>query len=343
MRTSIKILLSDVVKQLIYENLNKHHSDHPAGDIALIGSRRSGSTLLMEVISQCRGIKYNNHTFSKHFLNSYSIKSIPWLLDANFVALDSELRAKILEHVQRLQSGELHYQEPWKPWKAEFKFKSNRLVLKTIDAHYLAKYLMEIGLNVVLYFRHPIPQALSCMRNDWDPRLRPFASNFDFRQKVLSSDQNELLDEILSSDHQLSKFVLAWCLENIPLFDLSASGMATIHYENMVMAPDQTIANLADWCKVVPNARMRANFNTESTSVKGLSDREGIAAIQQGDKSKMIDRWMSKVDLKTMEKVDSILNHFQNVPYKATSQWPIKMTPEIGIGGETALRRISYD
>ncbi len=70
----------------------------------------------------------------------------------------------------------------------------------------------------MLYLRHPVPQSLSCARNNWGDKLHFFARHRSFVEKLLTDDQRNMFDELADGGPELDRYVLGWCLENKPLF-----------------------------------------------------------------------------------------------------------------------------
>lgn len=318
-----KLLLRQFMRQAIWEMLNRHRpGDKP--DIALVGSRRSGSTLLMQVLAHQPGLKSVDQPFSVFTATSPQMQHLPWPAGGLFVHPTEDEAIAIRSYLDKLVKGQIHVQEPWRFWRKDFHFRSDRLVLKTTDAHYLLPLLKEAGLQVILYFRHPVPQALSCARNRWGDKLRYFARNKTFVDTEINDAQRTLLSHHLNGGDELSRYVLGWCLENLPLFTALSEGMPAIFYEDIVLHPDDTIELLTGLCGLEKNAGMRDMLRQSSVSVRGLSDQEGTDAIRQGNAQALVGRWRDKLDGETLRRVQDILDHFPGSPYTSTELTRVK-------------------
>ncbi|SDF50315.1 Sulfotransferase family protein [Salipiger thiooxidans] len=330
MWTDTSLLLRQSLRQGIAETLNTHKPGSKS-DIALIGSRRSGSTLLMQVIGHAPGVKSSDQPFALTTATNAQMQHLGWPPGGMFIAPDEQTTAKLQTYVRKMRQGEIHVREPWRFWKGDFHFRSDRLVLKTTDASYLKPLLDEAGFLTILYFRHPVPQSISCARNGWGHKLDQFASHRPLCERLLAPELRDLLDRILAEGTQIEQYVLGWCLENMPLFAAFQGGTPTIFYEDMVLDPDGTIARLVELCDIAPTPKMRAMFGNASNSVRGLSDREGADAIRSGDVQALIGRWRGKVEEADIARAQAILDHFPGCPYRASDIRPVS-----ALAGEAA-------
>ncbi|MES2844225.1 MAG: hypothetical protein V4747_04255 [Pseudomonadota bacterium] len=316
-------LLRAAFRQGVAEVLNTHRKNSIKRDIALVGSRRSGSTLLMQILGRSPGLKSIDQPFSIYSAESPQMKYLPWPAGGLFIDPDNQEEAELIKYVEDIRHGRLHVREPWRFWSPDFHFRSDRVLLKTTDAHYLTKLLRDLEFDVILYFRHPIPQALSCARNGWSDKIAHFRAHHILRSRILSDEQNTLLERVFASGNQLERYVLSWCLENLPLFAQAMSGVPTIYYEELVVNPQRVIQQIEAFCSVETTQQMKAMFTKESISVNGMSDKYGIAAIREGDVSAMIGRWRREVTAVDLNAVSQILACFPGCAYSTTQDTPV--------------------
>ncbi len=316
------LLLRQAMRQAISETLNTHRPGKKQ-DIALIGSRRSGSTLLMQVLGHAPGLKSSDQPFAPPTATAAQMRHLGWPAGGIFVAPDAAMRARLLRYMTDMREGRLHVQEPWRFWRGDFHWRSNRLLLKTTAASYLRPLLEEAGFMPILYFRHPVPQALSCARNKWGDKLDLFLRNRPLCEDLLSAELRLEVDRLQAEGSELERYVLCWCLENMPLFPDLASGVPAIFYEDMVLDPDGTLNRLAELCDIEPTPRMRAMFGNASNSVRGLSDSEGAAAIRAGDAQALVGRWREKVSPEDLARAQAVLDLFPGCPYRTDAIRPV--------------------
>lgn len=311
-----RLLLRQTARQAIGEALNRHRPG-TRPDIALVGSRRSGSTLLMQVIGRAPGVKFSDQPFAPGTATPAQMRRLGQPPGGLFIAPDAAATARLTACLARMRRGEIHLRGPWRVWSPDFHFRSDRLVLKTTDASYLTGLFDAAGLITILYFRHPVPQALSCQRNGWDDKLALFAAHRPFWETVLDGSQRALLGRMARQEPGLERYVLGWCLENLPLFAALEHGRPALFYEEVVTDPEGTLRRLSALCDIPATARMRRAFRTASSSVRGLSDGAGAAAIRRGDTGALVGRWRAAVDARTLTRIQEILDHFPGCPYRA--------------------------
>ena len=96
------LLLRQAMRQAISETLNTHRPGKKQ-DIALIGSRRSGSTLLMQVLGHAPGLKSSDQPFAPPTATAAQMRHLGWPAGGIFVAPDAAMRARLLRLVRRTE------------------------------------------------------------------------------------------------------------------------------------------------------------------------------------------------------------------------------------------------
>ena len=305
-----------LLRQAIWETCNRHR---PGGqpNIALIGSRRSGSTLLMQILGRARGLKTINQPFAPAVATAHQMTHLPWPAGGFFLEPESKERDALKDYIKKITSGSIHVQEPWRLWSSDFHFRTSRCVLKTTDAHYLEALFEEMGFLIVRYFRHPVPQAISCRRNGWDDKLAHFRARSGFVDAELSEPQREIFERIRHGGQALERFVLGWCCENLPLFRPVSSGGITVFYEDLVQRPEATISMVAEHCSLTVTRKMEKMAGRPSVSVKTLSATSTCDAIKSGNTMSVISRWTHQLTPPEIDSIQRILDCFPGCPYKS--------------------------
>ena len=319
------ILLREAVRQCICEILN-HHAISDKQPIALIGSRRSGSTLLMQVLSQYRGIKGVDQPFS-HFMRTGGMRhTLPLSPNGIFLGMDERTENELTEYVGSIISGATHVGEPWRFWEREFKIFSDRILFKTTDAHFLAVFLKDtFNAKIINYVRHPIPQALSCSRNSWGDKLQFFDQSREFNEKYLNQYERELFDNIYKSSNDLLKHVLCWCCENKNIYSGTRTTDLLVHYEDLVSNTEDSLAEICTYLDIELMPEMLKTTVRSSRSMKNLSRSDVQKLVQNKNKNELIGRWNG--DVSEVEKADiqNIFNIFNVNIYSAYSSLPIRI------------------
>ena len=216
MNPAITIALRQLIREIVWHIFN-HHTPGGAPDIALFGSRRSGTTMMTEVIAANSGLKHVDQPLSVFTASPYQLSRLPIFPDGQPFAPSEEERQRLRSYVADILAGRIHVNEPWRFWRRDFSFRSNRIVLKLTNAHGIAEWLNEqFTLRTIVLTRHPIPQSLSVIRNSWGLQLRAFLFNEEYCETYLQKNQIDFAHDILRNGSQLHKYVLDWCLENLP-------------------------------------------------------------------------------------------------------------------------------
>ena len=146
--------------------------------ICLYGARRSGSTLLMEVIGVNRGVMFSDQPFGLYTAISANINRLPLFPYGQIAFPDPEEEGIFRTYVEGILSGRIRANIPWKFWSRGFHFSNNRICLKITDAKAMIDWIdHQFDVHTVVLTRHPIAQALSVEANRWFTTGKGFLRN----------------------------------------------------------------------------------------------------------------------------------------------------------------------
>jgi len=282
----LKRAWKEAIKETIW--LFNRHQPGPKKDICLFANRRGGSTWLMEVIAANRGVKFINEPLSVYSASSSQIEHLPVTDYNHLIHLDEEREQKVKTYLEKLFEGRLQARAPWAFWRPEFDLFSDRLVLKILSSKALIDWIdRTFDVHVMYFTRHPIPVALSIMRNDWDFTAKAYLNNNYFVEQWLSEEQYHYCWEIMETGPPLQQHVLNWALENlIPLRLLPERPHWThVSYEEAVLHPEATIYRLSEALNLEDMERMKDKLHVPSRSTKKAAStirdvKHGGARIQ---------------------------------------------------------------
>ena len=136
--------------------------------ICLYASRRSGSTLLMEVIGSNRRVMFSDQPFSLYTASRANLNRLPIFSYGQIAHPDPDEEAAIQVYLEGLFSGEIRANSPWKAWSPQFHVFNDRICLKITDAKCLIDWIdSRFDVKTVVLTRHPIAQALSVSNLNW--------------------------------------------------------------------------------------------------------------------------------------------------------------------------------
>lgn len=308
-KNSIGLAVKQLTKELIWYSCNHHRAGNDP-DFAIFGSRRSGSTLLMQIIACNCGIKYVDQPFSIYSASSNQIRYLPIFESGQYVELDNEETKQITEFILSIRNGQLHINEPWRVWDKTFHFISNRLVFKVTDAHHIAEKLEKLfSWESIFLSRHPIPQSLGVMRNGWGCRAKGFLLRESFVQKYLPGSLEAYAWDIYRGRDVLQRHVLGWCLENIGLIQnaLDRGRRSYIAYEHLLYQRSEIVKKLSDSFGLHQSS-MDKQCSKTSYSTKGYSIDETKKAIKSGNSMELLRSWRKIIDSDTENACLNILD-----------------------------------
>ena len=302
------------------------HRQGPRRNICLFATRRGGSTWLMETISANRGIRALDQPFSSSTgtLTAGQFRAMPKFDGGMVLDLDPEQEVPFRHYVDRVMSGDLPVNAPTRFWSREFDFRSDRLLLKITDAGSMIDWFDEnYDVDIVFLTRHPIPQALSCMRNGWTLNVGPFLRNQRFVERHLGDDLAKYARALLEDGSELERFVLNWTLENlVPIRLLPERPHWTyLSYEQCVLEPARTLADVASALQLTDSSAM-ARKQTQASRSSGLSTDATLARIAAGDHDYLVGRWRAEIDENEERRAMAVLERFDIELYRAGALTP---------------------
>lgn len=270
--------------------------------------------MMMEVIAANPGIKYVDQPLSRYTASPYQLSRLPKISGSYLVAPTDPELALLHSFVDEILSGKIHVREPWRFWKSDFWFRSNRIVLKLTNGHGVCDWLTrQFHLGAIIVCRHPIAQALSVIRNGWGNELADFLADRRFCESYLTNAQLDYAHGTLRRGSLLEKHVLDWCLETVMLLHAmkNNSGAYFVSYEEFVQEPADVIQDWADLFSLPAISAMNGVSRRPSLSTRRSSTQSTKAAIRESDRSELLDRWRSEIDKSTERIVMRSLEVFE--------------------------------
>lgn len=309
---AIRKALKTLVKECVWAALNRHTPRRTP--IWIFGSRRSGSTLLMQVIAANRGVKYSDQALSVLSLSSYDVCLVPDFENGLFLELYPSLEQQLRSYFGAIMEGRHHVNEQWRPWARDFHFVSDRIVFKLLDGQILADWFeQEMGGDAIYLVRHPLSQVSSTLRNGWGCRHHTYLRTPSFTDKYLSASALQTCLKIEEAGSLLEQHVLTWCCENVHLIKQidARPERAFISYEDIVLRPEEIIEALSNAYGLTDVKRMHAAANTVSISSRGRNTTEETRrGIVTGDREAVVSRWRRHFSPEEERKAFEILGLF---------------------------------
>ena len=334
--TFIKTAVVALSKEIIWNAFNRHSSG-ARKDIWLAGSRRSGTTLAMQILGANRGLKTLNQPLGLYSAPFWLTRHVPVMESSRYILLDDEEAEQIQRYVTAIREGRMHINEPWDFWRGTFSFRSNRLVFKEVAGLAITPWAEDaLGCSVIYLVRHPLAQARSVLRNGWAPTAKAFLRNTNLISKYMDSALHAKAWDAYNSGTPLERHVLSWVLENlIPLRELEKRpSWYFITYESCVLHREEVIS---EWSRIfdLPDIdRMNKTAAQASRSVRTLSEQSTKRSIRQGRRDALVSGWRGNIPEDVERKAMSILDMFEIDIYRGGDWSPkiMRRLPLIPIG-----------
>jgi hypothetical protein len=287
-----------LAKELVWL-LGNAHRPGPEQPICLFATRRGGSTWLTELIAANRGVRPLDQPLDlmTGSLTPAHYRSMPKYAYGELVGLDDEELDHLAAYVELLLSGALPVNAPVKFWRRDYDFVSHRLVLKILAAKALIDWFdQRFDIDVVYLPRHPIPQALSCIRNGWTLTAKAYLRSPRFVAEWLDDDVAAWGEALLRDGTPLEQFVLNWGLENlVPLRLLPERPQWTVvSYEECVVEPEAVVDRITDQLHL-PDRRAMLDVVRRPSGSSRRSTEETRGRISVGDRVGLVGGWRRHV------------------------------------------------
>jgi hypothetical protein len=317
--------LRAAAKESIWLTVRYRPGPKPA--IALFCTRRGGSTWLMEIIGANRGVLPLNQPLEilTPNLTPHQYKRLPKFDLGQIVHPDPDQERELRAYTDDLMAGRIRVNAPHAFWRRDFQFRTDRLLLKIVDAKPMMDWFAQhYRVDVVYLTRHPVPQALSCIRNGWSTTTNAYLRNEWFADEVVADPKLlAYAREVENTGTDLERFVLNWVIENLyPLRVLAdRPDWLALSYEECVSDQDGTLRRVCARLDVGDTDRMHRAARRLSRSA-GLSGDEAVSAIRAGNRDEQVSGWLSRVAPDDLDRAARLLDRFGVTLYTARDAAP---------------------
>jgi hypothetical protein len=316
--------LSVTAKEAIWL-MTARHRQGAKKNICLFATRRGGSTWIMELIATQPGVRSLNEPFGSWFGVGAQVLRMPKYAAGHPVHFESpEEEERFRAFTELLLSGRAPVNAPWSFWRKGYRFRSDRLVLKILEAKALIDWFdRTFDVQIVYVTRHPIPQALSCIRNGWAPSSRAYLGDPWFREEQLGDELADYAFEVVRTGSALERYVLNWALENYVPLKLIHDRPAWIYasYEECVVRQEATLERLAEALELTDVDAMRGAFSRPSSTSR-MSQAQTLEQIQRGDAGAALRAWRHRISEEEERGALEILARLRIPLYEVGSDLP---------------------
>lgn len=289
--------MATTVKEAIWWATLRHRPG-PKPDIALFAAYRGGSTWLLEMISTEPGVRPVNEPFSPWWGTPAQVHLMPKYRYGEVISFDTDkAESDFRGYSDAVFSGKVTVNAPWWFWRRGYPFRSDRLCVKITEAKGLIDWFdRTYDLDIVMLLRHPLPVALSRMRNHWETTAAAYLIDAWFSQQVLGPDLLDYCRDVLRNGSLLDGHVLGWALEHLVGLRLlpERPDWTLVTYEECVVMPERTIDKLSSRLQLTNAAGMQARLRVPSRSSR-LSMSGTTRQISAGHPETALSDWRQHV------------------------------------------------
>ncbi|MCA9140485.1 MAG: hypothetical protein KDB00_27125 [Planctomycetales bacterium] len=310
------------IKELVWSCVRLKPTKRP---ICLYASRRSGSTLLMQMISANRGVMFSDQPFGMYSISSANINRLPVFSYSQIACPDEDEAAVLRHYFSRLIDGRIRANAPWKFWSRDFHFSNNRICLKITDAKAMIDWFdQQFDVDTVVLTRHPIAQILSVADNHWFTTGKGLLRNSAFVEQWLTSELESMCRDVYRGGTELEGRTVDWALENlVPLTLLrDRPNWLFIGYEDLVQHTPAVIEYLSSELLLDDTHSMAKQIAQPSRSVRRAKSGQLQRSIDQGKSERLLDSWKSRIAADELTACFRILEQFGIDLYRPDSSFP---------------------
>jgi hypothetical protein len=285
-----------LAKELIWYSLTRFEQGDEK-NICLFTTRRSGGTMLMEMLAADEGSRWISQPDSIYTASPWQIRRLPVVEKGQFISLDEETEDRFRRYFAEVLGGTLQVNAPWRFWRRDFVFTGRRLVLKIGSAKALIDWFeKQFPVRIVYSTRHPIPTARSIIRNGWGLTAQAYLNDRAFVDEHLGEERLAGCRSILAEGTPLERQVLNWGLENlVPVKGLSEHPERVyVSYEELMLSTESTVSRLSGALDLGDTARMLQKIRTPSQT-SGRSTSRTVGLIKRGDRGSLVSGWRAEV------------------------------------------------
>ena len=313
---------AQLIKELVWSCVRFRPAKNP---ICLYASRRSGSTLLMQMISANPRVMFSDQPFGLYSISSANINCLPVFAYSQIACPDDDEAAIVRRYLQRLLNGQIRANNPWKFWSRDFHFFNDRICLKITDAKAMIDWIdQQFDVDNVVLTRHPVAQALSVASNHWLTTGKGLLKNAGFVAQWLSDDLEAMCWDLYRHGTELEGRIVDWALENlVPLTLLpDRPDWLFVSYEDLIAHTPAVVDYLAKHLQLEDRQSMLRQIAQPSRSVGRTSNAELQRSIHERNQERLIDSWKAKINTDEIHACFRILDRFGIDLYRPDATLP---------------------
>ena len=300
--------------------------------IAIVSTRRSGSTLLADVIAANRGIWFANEPFAvfpEHPEFELKSRLLPPKEHSQFFQLSGDELERFETYTNGLLSAA--YPQLGTCRRVKFPLLADRVCLKILNAPWMLDWFLAVpNCSTLFLIRHPGAQASSVLRQGWEFAVEAYFRSDEALQLYFNNEQIDLGNKVLRRGDPWEVAILDWIVLNTPGIRCQNPSLQFVYYEELVTNPlefsEKVLNKGLDLCEL---RRMNSMFDVPSNSSM-MSSKDTRLAIKSQDKTTLLSGWMSKIGNKDLDRAQTLLDRFEISLYSMREARPLAHSASVG-------------
>ncbi len=292
--------------------------------IFLFSSRRSGSTLLRDMIASQPNFNYIDEplNFAQNQYNPYR-KLFPGDQHGQIVSLDDQKEKTLKNYIEGILDRKYITRSQWRAFDKNYHWLWKRYVVKELNAKNLIPWFENYfgeRIKIIYHIRNPFAVAASLVERGWSHYFNVYLEDAEYSDKYITPQIRSMAAKINHCGSDAEKYILDWCFENyVPLKLYRQRTWITISYESIVSDPASVSKKL---CSVLdlPNADTMMNI-VAKPSPTPLS-RHSRSKIKSNGPESRLASWQQKFDPDVINDFSKILDAFEIDLYSSKSAYP---------------------
>lgn len=312
-----------MLKELVWSFVRLRPTKKP---ICLYASRRSGSTLLMQMIGANPGVMFSDQPFGMYSVSSANINRLPVFAYSQIACPDEDEAAVVGRYFERLINGQVRANAPWKVWSRDFHFFNDRVCLKITDAKAMIDWFdQRFDIETVVLTRHPIAQIFSVADNRWFTTGKGLLKNGRFVEQWLTSDLESMCWDLYRSGTELESRTVDWALENLVPLKLLPDRPQWLYvsYEDLVLSTPAVIEFLSSKLALEDPQAMAKQIARPSRSVRRTKSDQLRRSIHGGNPERRLESWRTRIGADELASCFRVLDKFGIDLYRPDSNLPV--------------------
>lgn len=232
--------IKNLIRRLLFESFGRLYTKiGNEKDLVILSSSRSGSTWLVETLTQSNKFMIYNQPFDRLLNNNVYSNRLP---EGNpyFVNISNKEKLKVEKFLDDILDDRIFPNVQWRIWKNNSIFYKRKLLKVFFAKDLLSDIFLDKNFDLIYLLRHPISRALSNINYNYPNGCEYLIYNNKISDTI-GRNNMKYLKKNYKHYSKLSKHILGWFLENYLLLISKGkleNNILYIHYEDMIHNPE---------------------------------------------------------------------------------------------------------